>query len=87
MGGVFGFALISSYLERIHASDWVAILGLLSMVAFIVSILLLERRAYKRLVSKYGLACSNCGTEIAGVGHCWHCGAMVVQESARHNAG
>src|SRR5947209_1994777 len=78
--GIVGFNLLFSYLKRVNAPDWLSMVGLLAMIGLIIGFLISERSFYKRLVSEHGLACPNCGTEIAGVGRCWHCGTTVVED-------
>jgi hypothetical protein len=83
IGGFFavvvGFNLLFASLKRIDAPDWFSLVGLIALIGFIVGFLVLHKKFYNRLVNKHGLACPNCGTEIAGVGPCWHCGTTVVE--------
>jgi hypothetical protein len=80
--GVVGFNLLFSCLKRMNAPDWIAFVAFMSLIGSIIGFLVLERTFYTRLVNKHRLACPNCGTEIAGVGRCWHCGAAVVEDAA-----
>jgi hypothetical protein len=82
IAGIVGFALIFKVLERVHAPEWLAFLTFLSMIASIIAFLVGQYITYKRLLKRHGLACPNCGTGIAGIGRCWHCGATVVEDAA-----